>query len=184
MALVDVVESTVPDVDGILERAATEREHAWALETAVGYIEQLDNLQNSAIARRNVALRQLEAYREGFGRHIRRVSDEVIGEFKELAPAQSHGVTNTEAAPTDGQSAVPPAGAPEVTTQEAAPRNGQDAVRPASSLEITNKEAAPIDGPKLVPPAGALEMATKEAAPMDGQSAVPPASALGETHNV
>jgi hypothetical protein len=80
---------------------------------AVGYLEQLDNLQNSAIARRNVALRQLEAYREGLGRHLRRVSDEVIGEFKELAPVLSPEVTTKEAAPTDGQSAVPPAGAPE-----------------------------------------------------------------------
>jgi hypothetical protein len=151
MGLVDVVERTVPDVDGILERAATEREHAWALEAAVGYLEQLDNLQNSAIARRNVALRQLEAYREGLGRHLRRVSDEVIGEFKELAPALSPEVTTREAAPTDGQSAVPPAGAPEIATQEAAPMDGPNLVPPADALEIATKEAAPMDGPNLGP---------------------------------
>ena len=203
MGLVDVLEGAIPEVDGILERAATEREHASAFEAAVGYIEQLDNLLNAAIARRNVALRQLEAYREGFGRHVRRVSDEVIGEFKELAPASPPEVTTKEAAPTDGQSAVPPASSLEIATKEAAPTDGQSAVPLAGVPEVTTEEAAPMDGPNLVPlagapevtikeadgpnlvpPAGALEMAAKEAAPMEGQRAVPPASSLGETHNV
>jgi hypothetical protein len=170
MELVDVLENTLGEVDGILDRAKTERDHARALESAVGYIEQLDNLLNSAIARRNVALRQLEAYREGFGRHLRRVSDEVIGEFKELAPALSHEVTTLEAAPTDAQGAVPPAGSPEVTTKEAAPTDAQSAVPPVSSPEIVTKEAAPTDAQGAVPPAGSPEVTTKEGHRLTGRA--------------
>jgi hypothetical protein len=64
--------------DAILKRAPSELDHAWALEMAIDYVEQLDNLLNAAVRRRNDALEQFERYRVGLGAQLRRVSDAII----------------------------------------------------------------------------------------------------------
>jgi hypothetical protein len=64
--------------DAILKRPPSELDHAWALEIAIDYVEQLDNLLNGAVRRRNDALEQFERYRAGLGAQLRRVSDAII----------------------------------------------------------------------------------------------------------
>ena len=84
LALDEVINATIPDVDEILMDPADEVDHAAALETGIDYFEQLDRLQGVAIARRNDVLRQIDLHRHGLGQHARRVSDEIIdGEFSE-----------------------------------------------------------------------------------------------------
>jgi hypothetical protein len=83
--LEEFVDSTVQDVDGILERLPAEFDHARALESAIEYHEHLDQLLSTAIARRNDVLDQLDRYRRGLGGRLREVSDEIIdAEFKEV----------------------------------------------------------------------------------------------------
>ena len=76
--LEDTIESSVADVDQILERTPTEFDHNRALEAGIVFIEQLDKLINSATARRNDALEQLELYQMGLGERLRQRSDEII----------------------------------------------------------------------------------------------------------
>jgi hypothetical protein len=114
--LSDTIESSVSDVDDILFRTPTELDHNRALEAGIVFEEQLDRLINSAHARRNSALEQLELYREGLGQCWRQISDDVIDvsltevveppriEALSLAPPQSqqqpaNGGSSTE---TDG----------------------------------------------------------------------------------
>ncbi|MGO8794070.1 MAG: hypothetical protein ACLQLC_04540 [Candidatus Sulfotelmatobacter sp.] len=73
-----VVESSVYEVDQILERTPTELAHNEALEAGIAFQEQLDRLIDSAVRRRNQALQVLELYREGLGQHWRKISDEII----------------------------------------------------------------------------------------------------------
>ena len=84
-AVVDV--DTTKIIDGPVE----ELEYAAALETTINYYERLDRLYGGAMARREDVLKQLDFYRQGLGRHLRRVSDDIIdGEFSEThqeAPA-------------------------------------------------------------------------------------------------
>jgi hypothetical protein len=77
-ALEEIVDNAVEDVDRILDRAATEREHAFALEQTVDYYERLDNRLGIALRRRNEALELFEIYREGLGQQLRKVSDQII----------------------------------------------------------------------------------------------------------
>jgi hypothetical protein len=82
--LEEIVDSTVSDVDEILEAPADEEDHAEALEAVMDSYEQYYRLRSVAIAWRNDVLRQLEFYRQGLGQHLRRVSDAIIdGEFSE-----------------------------------------------------------------------------------------------------
>ena len=82
--LEEIVDSTVSDVDEILEAPADEQDHAEALEAVIDCYERYDRLQSVAIARRNDMLRQFEFCRQGMGQQLRRVSDEIIdGEFSE-----------------------------------------------------------------------------------------------------
>ena len=64
---------------------------AAALENNVNYYERLDRLHSVAMARRDDVLRQLDFYRQGLGRHLRQVTNDIIeGEFletKEDAPS-------------------------------------------------------------------------------------------------
>jgi hypothetical protein len=76
--LEDFVEGAVQDVDAILEWVPAELDHARALEGAIEYHARLDEMLNTATARRNDVLDQLERYRQGLGRSLRRVSDEII----------------------------------------------------------------------------------------------------------
>ena len=74
----------VSDVDAILECTPTELDHSRALEASIVFIEQLDKLINSATARGNDALEQLELYQVGLGQRLRQRSDEIIeGAFDE-----------------------------------------------------------------------------------------------------
>ena len=84
--LEDTIENTVDDVDAILDRPMAELDHARALEKGVVYHLQLDQLLNTAIARRDDALEQLERYRRGSGKRLRKASDEIIdAEFNDVA---------------------------------------------------------------------------------------------------
>jgi hypothetical protein len=73
-----VFDSSVIEVDDILERTPTELEHNKALEACILLEERLDRLINSALRRRNEAIEQLEFYGEGLGRNWRQVSDKII----------------------------------------------------------------------------------------------------------
>jgi uncharacterized protein YicC (UPF0701 family) len=91
--LEDTVENTVNDVDAILDRPTAELDHARALEKSIVYHLQLDQLLNTAVARRDDALEQLERYRRGSGKRLRKTSEEIIdaeynvvAQSKDLAP--------------------------------------------------------------------------------------------------
>jgi hypothetical protein len=84
LELEDVVDNAVHDVDEILNRAPEELDHARAFEATIVYLGQLDQLYNAAVARRNDVLAQIERYRHGLGRRLRKASDEIINaEFNE-----------------------------------------------------------------------------------------------------
>ena len=69
--LEDVVDSGVQDVDEILKRPPVELDHARAFEATIVYQGQLDQLDNSASAKQDDTLAQLERYRTGLGsRHL------------------------------------------------------------------------------------------------------------------
>ena len=72
MHLEDVIEASVVDVDNILQRTPSEISHNEALEAGIGFQGDLDRLINSALARRNNLLEQLDFYREGLGQYLRR----------------------------------------------------------------------------------------------------------------
>ncbi len=100
-ALEEIVESSVPDVDRILDRAAAEREQAFALEQAIDYYERLDDRLGIAIARRNDILELFEMYRGGLGQQLRKASDKVIDvEYSELE-AREEQVAAPPVAPSD-----------------------------------------------------------------------------------
>jgi hypothetical protein len=87
LELEEVVDSVVDDTDEILNRPPVELDHARAFEADIVYQEQLDRLLNTAIRRRNDVLEQLERYRDGLGRRLRKASDEIIdAEFNEAVP--------------------------------------------------------------------------------------------------
>lgn len=91
LELAAVVDSVIPDCDEIIAGPVDELEYAAALETSINYYKRLDRLYGIAMARRDDVLKQLEFYRQGLGRHLRQVSDDIIeGEFietKEEAPS-------------------------------------------------------------------------------------------------
>ena len=78
LELEDTVLGIVADGDRILERTPSEIEHNRALEAGIVFQERLDKLINSALARRNDALRQLQIYRDGLGDYWRRISNDFI----------------------------------------------------------------------------------------------------------
>ena len=98
LELAEVVDSVVPDCDEIILGPVEELEYAAALENSVNYYERLDRLHSVAMSRRDDILRQLDFYRQGLGRHLRQVSNDIIEgevlETKEEAPS---------IAPGDGQ---------------------------------------------------------------------------------
>jgi hypothetical protein len=65
------------EVEAILRQSPTELDHAEALEHGIDYAERLDKMLNAATARRDDVLEQLDR-REGLGRYLRGVSDEII----------------------------------------------------------------------------------------------------------
>jgi hypothetical protein len=79
-----VIEGSISDVDDILTAPADELDHAKALQSGIDYFERLDRLMRVQVARRNDVLEQIEFYRQGLGRHLRQISDDIIdGEFSE-----------------------------------------------------------------------------------------------------
>jgi hypothetical protein len=76
--LEDFVVGTVSAVDEILERPAEERDHARAMQNVIDYYLRLNQLLNSALARRDLALEQLERYQRGASRRLRKASDDII----------------------------------------------------------------------------------------------------------
>jgi hypothetical protein len=84
----EVIDSTVSDVDDILDSPADELDHAKALQSGIGYFQQLDRLMSVQVAHRNDVIEQIEFYRRGLGRHLRDISDDIIdGEFSETKHA-------------------------------------------------------------------------------------------------
>jgi hypothetical protein len=83
--LEDTIENTGNDVDAILDRPTAELDHARALEKSIVYHLQLDQSLNTAVARRDDALVQLERYRRGLGKRLRKASEEIIdAEFNDV----------------------------------------------------------------------------------------------------
>jgi hypothetical protein len=72
------LEGILVDTREIFDRIPTELEHARALETAIGYHEQLERLINGALARRNSALELLDQLRSGLSQRLRKESDQII----------------------------------------------------------------------------------------------------------
>ena len=77
------------DVDRILKRAATEREHARALEECLGIQLQIDSLDTSAARKLDDLLRQIAQYENKISNRQQAEADDVIeAEFtEEPAPA-------------------------------------------------------------------------------------------------
>jgi hypothetical protein len=87
--LENTIENTVNDVDAILDRPTAELNHARALEIGVVHHLQLDQLLNTAIARRDDALAQLERYRRGLGKRLQKAAEEIIdAEFSDVAQSE------------------------------------------------------------------------------------------------
>jgi hypothetical protein len=79
--LIEVIETSVEDVDAIAERGREHRReivHNQALEAGIDFQEKLDRLISSATKRRNDALQQLEYYGVGLGRRLRELTDNII----------------------------------------------------------------------------------------------------------
>jgi len=79
----------VDECDAILLEPATELDHNRVLEATLVYLEKLDKAQMIALAKRDMALRQLEWYREGLGRRLREVSENFITDQANAAAAAS-----------------------------------------------------------------------------------------------
>jgi hypothetical protein len=93
--LEDVVENTPEDIKNIFKRTPNELDHARALEAGLEIYEGIDDLLNRALARRNDALRQLEWYREGLGKRLHKVSDDIIDvECTEVGTQQNNGAAS------------------------------------------------------------------------------------------
>jgi hypothetical protein len=94
----DALDHLVDECDAILLEPATELDHNRVLEATLVYLEKLDKAQMIALAKRDMALRQLEWYREGLGRRLRVVSDTFITDQTNgaaAAPAQTEASTET-----------------------------------------------------------------------------------------
>ena len=94
----DALDQLIDECDAILLEPATELNHNRVLEVTLVYQEKLDKAQMIALAKRDMALRQLEWYREGLGRRLRVVSDAFITDQANEAaaePAQTEESTET-----------------------------------------------------------------------------------------
>ena len=82
--LEEVIDSTVPDVDEILDAPADEVDHAAALQSGIEYHETLFRLRSVAIGWRNDTLKLIEFRSQYLGQRLRRVSNDIIdGECSE-----------------------------------------------------------------------------------------------------
>jgi hypothetical protein len=83
----DALDHLVGEGDAILLEPASELAHNRVLEATLASVEKITKLEMMAYAMRDMALRQLEWYREGLGRRLRAVSDEFIAEHANVAAA-------------------------------------------------------------------------------------------------
>jgi len=81
---------TPDEVDEILLRKVSERDHNLGLQRSIVFQDQLDKLINSATRRRDDALNQLETYRAGLGAQAKEAAEQILeGEFAEAVPVSS-----------------------------------------------------------------------------------------------
>jgi hypothetical protein len=83
----DALDHLVEECDAILIEPASELDHNRVLEATLAQLEKITKLEMMAYAKRDMALRQLEWYREGLGRRLRAVSDEFIADYANGAAA-------------------------------------------------------------------------------------------------
>jgi hypothetical protein len=110
------METGPDDIDNLLNQAATERDHACALEQGIDYYQKLDGQQNSAMKRFQsmfVALQQYREVCEGLERaktidaHGDRLSATQLGEITDAPGIQPSSIEpQTQPAPTDVTSDV------------------------------------------------------------------------------
>ena len=94
----DALDHLIDECDAILLEPATELDHNRALEATLVYLEKIDKAQMLAFAKRDMALRQFESYRDSIGRRLRLVSDGFITEHADgatAAPAQTEATAPT-----------------------------------------------------------------------------------------
>jgi hypothetical protein len=84
----DVLEGLVAEVDAILLEPAAARDHLRALQVGLVCYEHLDKLLAAAISRRDNVFERIERYRDGLGRPLRQVSDQIIEAQCTLLDAQ------------------------------------------------------------------------------------------------
>ena len=114
----DAIDHLVEECDAILIEPASELDHNRVLEATLAQVEKLTKLEMIALGKRDMALRQLEWYREGLGRRLRLVSDDLISEHANGAgalPAPDTG--DAETASTQAPSTETVADAPPVQPQ-------------------------------------------------------------------
>jgi hypothetical protein len=94
----DALDHLVEECDAILIEPASELDHNRVLEATLAQVEKLTKLEIMAYAKRDMALRQLESYREGLSRRLCLVSNHFISDHANGAaalPAQAPGSTET-----------------------------------------------------------------------------------------
>jgi hypothetical protein len=74
----DVIEDRFQEIKTLLDRPATEFDHARALEEIFKYYEALTKSIASEMVCRDIALRQLEQHRDNLAQRLRRGSDQII----------------------------------------------------------------------------------------------------------
>jgi hypothetical protein len=86
----DLLDQVIEEIDAILLRSDEDINHLRALEVAFLYYERIDRLLASATARRDNTLDRIERYKDKFGQHLRRVSNQAIqGAFRCCVNAQA-----------------------------------------------------------------------------------------------
>jgi len=107
----DALDHLVEECDAILIEPASELDHNRVLEATLAQVEKLTKLEMIALGKRDMALRQLEWYREGLGRRLRLVSDDFISEHANGAgalPAPATGDAETASTQLETTAAAPP----------------------------------------------------------------------------
>jgi hypothetical protein len=103
-----VLEEVIAKVDALLLRPAEELDHAQALEVAIVYFQHLDRLLNSAIARRNAILEDIDRYDYLF--NITLALSAVVEKVHEAAHGHASGLQETDAQFNRAELAPPHAG--------------------------------------------------------------------------
>jgi len=100
------LEEILSDTNEIFARIPNELDHARALESAIGYHEQLETLINGARRRQDDALEQLELYRAGLGQILRKESDQIIDAACKMIEEPSQRIEGPSIVPNDGEGAA------------------------------------------------------------------------------